>query len=62
VLAARDGDSRGEPRSHSSPDVDDALDARVWGVHFRFSDDVGARQGAEVADYELPRLGSLSLW
>jgi hypothetical protein len=37
--------------------------ARVWeGVHFRFSDDTAAREGAEVADYDLPRLWSLGLW
>ena len=41
----------------------EVINARVWeGIHFRFSDDIGARQGAEVADYELPRLGSLGLY
>jgi hypothetical protein len=38
----------------------DVVDARVWeGIHFRFSDNVGAKVGAEVADYDLARLGSL---
>jgi len=41
----------------------EVINARVWeGVHFRFSDDIGARQGADVANYELPRLGFLGLW
>ncbi len=40
----------------------EVINARVWeGIHFRFSDNTGARQGAEVADYDLPRLWSLGL-
>jgi hypothetical protein len=40
----------------------EVINARVWeGIHFRFSDDTGARVGAEVADYDLPRLSSLGL-
>jgi hypothetical protein len=38
------------------------IDGRVWeGVHFRFSDEVGARVGREVADWDLPRLHSIGL-
>jgi PAP2 superfamily len=41
----------------------EVINARVWeGVHFRFSDNTGAKEGAEVAGYELPRLGSLGLY
>jgi hypothetical protein len=41
----------------------EVINARVWeGVHFRFSDDTAARVGAEVADYDLPRLWSLGIW
>jgi hypothetical protein len=40
----------------------EVVDARVWeGIHFRFSDDTGAKVGAEVADYDLGRLQSLGL-
>jgi hypothetical protein len=40
----------------------EVINARVWeGIHFRFSDNTGARVGAEVAAYDLPRLGSLGL-
>jgi hypothetical protein len=38
------------------------IDGRVWeGVHFRFSDNVGAQVGREVADWDLPRLHSIGL-
>jgi hypothetical protein len=38
------------------------IDGRVWeGVHFRFSDNVGAKVGGEVADWDLPRLHSIGL-
>jgi hypothetical protein len=38
------------------------VDARVWeGIHFRFSDLVGAREGAAVARWDLARLWSLGL-
>jgi hypothetical protein len=38
------------------------IDARVWsGIHFRFSDEVGADVGQEVARYDLRRLGELGL-
>jgi hypothetical protein len=40
----------------------EVINARVWeGVHFRFSDNTAARVGAEVSDYDLPRLRSLGL-
>jgi hypothetical protein len=40
----------------------EVINARIWeGIHFRFSDDTGARVGAEAADFDLPRLGSLGL-
>jgi hypothetical protein len=40
----------------------EVINARVWeGIHFRFSDDTAAREGTEVADYELPRLRLLGL-
>jgi hypothetical protein len=40
----------------------EVINARVWeGIHFRFSDDTGARVGSEVADYDLPRLYELGL-
>jgi hypothetical protein len=40
----------------------EVINARVWeGVHFRFSDDTAAREGSEVAGYDLPRLWSLGL-
>jgi hypothetical protein len=38
------------------------INARVWeGIHFRFSDETGARQGAEVARWDLARLWKLGL-
>ena len=40
----------------------EVIDARVWeGIHFRFSDVVGARVGDKVAAYDLARLRSLGL-
>jgi hypothetical protein len=40
----------------------EVIDARVWeGIHFRFSDVVGARVGSEVARYDLRRLRSIGL-
>ena len=40
--------------------TEDVINARVWtGVHFRFSDDRGARLGRTVADYDLQRLNRL---
>jgi hypothetical protein len=40
----------------------EVIDARVWeGIHFRFSDDVGAQLGERVAGYDLRRLSSLGL-
>jgi membrane-associated phospholipid phosphatase len=42
--------------------TNETIDARVWeGVHFRFSDDVGAQVGREVAAYDLTRLDELGL-
>jgi hypothetical protein len=38
------------------------IDGRVWeGVHFRFSDNVGAQVGGEVADWDLRRLKAIGL-
>jgi hypothetical protein len=38
------------------------IDGRVWeGVHFRFSDKVGAKVGRQVADWDLSRLRSIGL-
>ena len=38
------------------------IDGRVWeGVHFRFSDNVGAQVGREVADWDLQRLRAIGL-
>lgn len=38
------------------------IDGRVReGVHFRFSDNTGAKVGEDVADWDLPRLRSLGL-
>jgi hypothetical protein len=38
------------------------IDGRVWeGVHFRFSDEIGAAIGAKVARYDLARLARLGL-
>jgi len=40
----------------------EVINARVWeGIHFRFSDDTGARLGSQVADWELRRLHKLGL-
>ena len=40
----------------------EVIDARVWeGIHFRFSDDAGARLGDRVADFDLPRLRSIGV-
>jgi hypothetical protein len=40
----------------------EVIDARVWeGIHFRFSDNVGAELGERVAGYDLRRLDSLGL-
>jgi hypothetical protein len=40
----------------------EVIDARVWeGIHFRFSDVVGARVGSEVARYDVGRLRSIGL-
>ncbi|MDX6424735.1 MAG: hypothetical protein QOD52_140, partial [Gaiellaceae bacterium] len=42
--------------------TNETIDARVWeGVHFRFSDEVGAQLGREVAAYDLKRLDELGL-
>jgi hypothetical protein len=42
--------------------TDETIDARVWeGVHFRFSDDIGAQLGREVADYDLQHLDAIDL-
>jgi hypothetical protein len=36
------------------------VNARVWeGVHFRFSDDTGVQEGAQVAGYYLLHLAGL---
>jgi hypothetical protein len=40
----------------------EVIDARVWeGVHFRFSDEAGARLGKQVGSYDLRRLGDLGI-
>jgi len=40
----------------------DVINARVWeGIHFRFSDVVGATVGRDVAHYDLTRLDSIGL-
>jgi hypothetical protein len=40
----------------------EVINARVWeGIHFRFSDDTGARVGTEVAIYDLLNLRSIGL-
>jgi hypothetical protein len=40
----------------------EVIDARVWeGVHFRFSDEAGAKLGKKVGKYDLHRLGSLGI-
>jgi hypothetical protein len=40
----------------------EVIDARVWeGVHFRFSDEAGARLGQRLGAYELRRLGALGI-
>lgn len=42
--------------------VDETIDGRVWeGVHYRFSDEVAAKVGQQVAAWDLPRLGELGL-
>jgi hypothetical protein len=42
--------------------TNETIDARVWeGVHFRFSDEVGAQLGRDVAAYDLKRLARLGL-
>ena len=42
--------------------VDETIDGRVWeGVHFRFSDEIAAKVGEQVAAWDLPRLGELGL-
>lgn len=39
----------------------EVIDARVWeGIHFRFSDDAGARVGRQVADFDLRNLWRLT--
>lgn len=40
----------------------ETVNARVWeGVHFRFSDNTGARVGANVADYDIRHLNRLGI-
>jgi hypothetical protein len=40
----------------------ETINARVWeGVHFRFSDEVGAQLGREVAAYDLAHLDAIGL-
>jgi hypothetical protein len=40
----------------------ETIDGRVWeGVHYRFSDEVAAKLGKQVATWELPRLYKLGL-
>ena len=42
--------------------VEETIDGRVWeGVHFRFSDEIAAQVGQQVAAWDLPRLGELGL-
>jgi hypothetical protein len=42
--------------------TDETIDARVWeGVHFRFSDEVGAQVGRAVAEYDLEHLAAIGL-
>lgn len=42
--------------------VEETIDGRVWeGVHFRFSDEIAAKVGEQVAAWDLPRLGELGL-
>jgi PAP2 superfamily len=42
--------------------VDETVDGRVWeGVHYRFSDEIAAKLGQQVAAWDLPRLGDLDL-
>jgi len=42
--------------------TDEVVNARVWeGIHFRFSDDTGARLGSQVAEWDLRRLHKLGL-
>ncbi|MFL5834783.1 MAG: vanadium-dependent haloperoxidase [Solirubrobacterales bacterium] len=40
----------------------ETIDGRVWeGVHFRFSDEIAAKVGKQVAAWDLPRLSRLGL-
>jgi hypothetical protein len=42
--------------------VEETIDGRVWeGVHYRFSDEVAAKVGQQVAAWDLPRLWRLGL-
>jgi hypothetical protein len=42
--------------------VEETIDGRVWeGVHYRFSDEIAAKLGQQVAAWDLPRLGELGL-
>ena len=42
--------------------TEEVINARVWeGIHFRFSDVVGAQVGGEVARYDLRRLQTIGL-
>jgi len=42
--------------------LDETIDGRVWeGVHYRFSDEIAAKLGQQVAAWDLPRLGELGL-
>ena len=74
VLTALVGPSARQPFTLTSPTApslsltyrawreltQDIINARVWtGVHFRFSDERGARLGRTVADYGLERVGRL---
>ncbi|HKH64333.1 MAG TPA: hypothetical protein VKA35_02605 [Solirubrobacterales bacterium] len=40
----------------------ETIDGRVWeGVHYRFSDEIAAKVGKQVAAWDLPRLDRLGL-
>lgn len=42
--------------------TNETIDARVWeGVHFRFSDEIGAQLGREIAAFDLKHLDELGL-
>ena len=42
--------------------TNETIDARVWeGVHFRFSDEIGAQLGRDLADYDLKHLAAIGL-